>query len=91
MLESLPHCLDELFGYKKTGDQNPMEKIIRANAAEQPAVFCCICAGYVLSASDSTGEKLFPCQFWHAWHAATAWFHRTHSAKSMEPSIDFAE
>lgn len=91
MLESLPRWLDGLFGYKKAGDQNLIEKIIRANAAEKPAVFCSIRAGYILRQSDSTGEKLFPRQFWHAWHAATAWFRRTHSAKSMEPSIDFAE
>lgn len=28
MFKSLPHCLDGLFGYKKGGDQNPMEKIL---------------------------------------------------------------
>lgn len=66
MLENSPHCLDELFGYKKARDQNRTEKNIRANAAEKPVVFCCICAGYILKASDSTGEKLFPRQFWHA-------------------------
>lgn len=28
MLESLPHCLDELFAYKKVGDQKPMQKTL---------------------------------------------------------------
>lgn len=53
-------------------------------AAQKPScILLYLCRVYFKS-KRYTGKKLFPCQFWHAWHAATAWFHRTRSAKSME-------